>query len=315
MKRRRLAVCIAAASFAIGALVTVARAWPWLAAPDPARVATAWGTVELASVTPPPLSSDVDAYAAFFGAVRSASTTLTKLDGRDVTVRNEDTLPGDVHESLERLVAWAAASKDAPGRTLAVSACSDEARDAVTVARLANVAFRSRPSEARVDAFVRLAAHLRRHGGLVEHRVGVRILELALRSLPAGAKAPPLLRANRASVDELRGAIARDAICVDDMFARGQGNGERVSAEQSPKAPWLARRFVRADRERAMLRMQAGERLAECAAAKDDGRAFGECWARAVERDDVPSVMSRAVAVIPPSIDEALALQRDVLSR
>lgn len=145
--------------------------------------------------------------------------------------------------------------------------------------------------------------------------VGVRILEHALRSVPGGAKAPPFFHPYRASVDELRGAMARDAVCIDDMFARGQGNDERASADQSPKAPWLARRFVRADRERAMLRMQAGERLAECAATKDDGRAFVECWTRAIERDDVPSVMSRAVAVNPPPIDEALALQRDVLSR
>lgn len=314
--RGRIAIGVAV-SFAIGAAVTFVRAWPWMVAPEPARVAKAWSIVELAAVTPPPPPSEVDAYAAFLGAVRAASATLTKLDApRDVLPRGEDTLPGDVHESLERLVAWSEASNASPGgRTLPASACSGEARDVVTIARLANVAFRSRPSDARVDAFVRLAARLRRAGALVEHRVGIRILELALRSVPAGAKAPAVFHERRADVDELRGAIARDALCIDDMFARGQAKDERVTAEQSPKAPWVARRFVRIDRERAMLRVQAGERLAECDAANDDGRTFVECYARAIERDDVPSVMSRAVAVRPPPIDEALALQREVLSR
>lgn len=312
--RARISIGVAVVS-AIAVAVSFAHAWPWMAAPDPARVAKAWQIVEQASVTPPPPPSDEEVYAAFLGAVRSASPTLAKLDApRDVLPRDEDTLPGDVHESLERLVAWADASKQWLGRTQ-MRACREEGRETLAIMRLAKVAFRSRPSEARVDAFVLLAAHLRRSGDLLQHRVGAETLELALRHLPAGAKARPAFHTHRADADELRGAMARDAICIDEMFARGQANDERVTREQSPKAPWLARRFVKPDRERAMLRMQAGERLAECEAGKDDGRGFVDCWRRAGERDDVPSVMAPAVAVMPPPIDELLALQRDVLAR
>jgi hypothetical protein len=310
--RRKIILAIVLV-LALGIVVSFVRAWPWLAAPAPERVAKAWDTVERAAVTPPVPPFDADAWAAFLDATRAASPTLTKLDARDMAARSEETLPGDVDESLVRLVAWAEASKNAPGRASPVSACGD-AREVVSIARLANVAFRARPSETRVEAFVRASAHLRRSGGLLQHRVGVRILELALRSVPAGTKPALVFRDLRATVDELRGAMARDALCIDEMFARGPANDERVTAEQAPKAPWLARRLVRIDRERAMLRLQAGERLAECAGPDDDGRTFAQCYARAVERDDVPSVMSRAVAVNPPPIDEVLTLQRDVLS-
>lgn len=277
--------------------VSVGRAWPWMASPPPERVAKAWAVVERAAAEPVSPPSDAPALAAFMDALRAKTI--------------------DENDALEKLVVWSRASRGAPTPT---NACT-QGRPIVALARLSESAFRTSLSAERIEAFVRLAAHLRRAGTLFEHRVGMAILERALRSLPHEERAPAVFRELRANVEELHGALARDAICVDALFAEAGALGserERVTSEQSPKAPWFARRFVRAERERAMLRLQAGERLAECASSNgddNDGAAFVECYRRVVERDDVPSVMSRAVAVIPPPIHELLALQREVLAR
>ena len=143
--------------------------------------------------------------------------------------------------------------------------------------------------------------------------VGIDILERALRwALERGEQVHRVFEERTASVDELRGAFARDALCIDPMLASEGGAGlDDARGTYGSDVPWFARRFVDARRERAMLRVFTGERLAACTA--DAGaHAFADCM-RGRSAATVPSVVVRMLEVRAPDLSEMLALQREVL--
>ena len=304
MKPRARIVVAVLAALAIAMIVYVARAWPWLASPDAARTEQAWKVVREAAVTPPAPVSSEQKYRALLDATSAARSTIATLDREDHP-RREESWPENVRETLDKLVAWAEASE---GSTTP----SCERARVIDLVALAKVAFRAQPDERRAVAFVRLSARLRRAGNLLEHRVGLSILEHALRWASAREGLPSnAFRELRADVTELRGAFARDAMCIDEAVT-GAAGLEDMTRVGEGEIPWIARRFARPARERAMLRLFTGERLAACTA--EDGRAFAECMQKRAGTA-VPSLLVRMADVAAPDISETLALQRAVLAR
>ncbi len=305
MKSRVRIVVAVLAALAIAAIVYVVRAWPWLEAPDDVRTEQAWRVARDAAVARPSPASNETKYRALLEAASAARSTIATLEREDHP-RREETWPDNVHETFEKLVVWADASSGSP----APPGC--ERPRVIELPALAKIAFRAEPDERRVVAFLRLSARLRRIGNLLEHKIGLVILEQALRWAAARPGPPPsAFQELRADVTELRGAFARDAMCIDEMMAGAQGH-EDMSRVGDGQIPWIARRFVRPARERAMLRVFTGERLAAC--ADEDARAFAECM-RGRPGAAVPSVVVRMADVAAPDITETLALQRDVLAR
>jgi hypothetical protein len=117
---------------------------------------------------------------------------------------------------------------------------------------------------------------------------------------------------------ELRAALAREAMCSDALLetvmredgtrARSDGAGSSMGPST---VPWHARRFVEMERERRMVRLWAGQRLARCATASDEDLAFDACIRQDDARELPKSVVVQAMAIaVPRSVASQLDAYR-----
>lgn len=255
--RRRIAIAVAIVVVAFGVYVWVS-VWPWLAAPDPAKVDAAWKSVEAAVKDSKPAPAAGEKLDAFLAAVRAAKPELEQL-AKQANARTDDTLPEKTHAALDALSAWAdGAGVDEGAPTCPKGALLDPAFDIITMWRLASTALTTPPVAPRTLALTKLSERLRRRGPLLHYVVGMKILERLLEHAAVNPQGlPRFLKETNADAAEMRSALARDELCADAIF------DEELPGDfgKDELAPVLARPFLSKKRERAMFRLFVGERI------------------------------------------------------
>lgn len=294
--KRKILVALAVMAVAAGLYFRIVM-WPWLAAPEKSDVDRAWAAVERGLAEgPAPRHDDEEAFRTLGAKTRRAGEDLARLSrlGGD---RNDETLPESVHDALVALDTWAKTIGDEERKLH----CDREAAAQYLYASLADVALLAHPDDARITSFVKLSERLRRRGTFVSYAIGMRVLDYAMDAGDRAGAWPAALRETGVDTKELRGALAREASCIDELFEGATSSFfARDASVGRDYAPWFARAFVRPERERAMVRLTLGSRLERCEGAIADARAYLDCANPKIDDlDALPkSVGARAVVAV-----------------
>lgn len=165
--------------------------------------------------------------------------------------------------------------------------------------------------EDRAREVLATSTRLRRQGPLLDFVIGLRLFEQVLGWAERNERGKALVREGALDLDELRGALAREAVCLDrmldDLPAVAAGEGSTPQG-----APWPAALLLRRDRERAMLRLRWGEKVGRCAGAVA-AATFHAC-VTTPPIESVPSVLVQALEPVVPEVTGLLARQERLLS-
>lgn len=314
--RRRIFAAVGLVALVVGGVGAreVARAWPWLAKPAPERVERGFQVIEEADAASPSLSSDEALFGALARALERAGPALAEYK----TAGAGRALPQEALDAIDAAASWAAA----PGAA-AKRACGEDGLPGRETLDLAFAAIAR--DERGAVAMIKLSALLRRTRGPSSHALGTTILHAALLDADfRGRPAPEAFREAPLSIEELRGAYAREALCVDSLLGEGTlAVDERgihplheagYPSFAAREAPWLARVLASSGRERAALRSFAGERLDACRQEYADS--FLPCM-NDRSGAGAPSLSVRALTFSDrnPDFQRAIELQRKVLAR
>jgi hypothetical protein len=267
-------------------------AWPWIAEPDDAAVASAWSAVEKAAKESAPAPAADARFDALLAATKSAKKDLEAL-AKQGNARTDETLPQTVKAAFDALEAWAGGAGIDESPPVCVPSGT---LDFIAITYLSQVALVTPPIASHAAMLTTLSERLRRRGGLLHYAVGMKILDRLLERAALNPQGlPPYLKDTHADGRELRAAVARGHVCDDALF---EGAGGRLGMADAKEVPWVARPFVTVSRERRMVRLFFGEPM-RAASEVDDPAEIAKRLA--VRPSEMPkSVGVRAMAITPP---------------
>ncbi|HEY8080263.1 MAG TPA: hypothetical protein VIF62_39305, partial [Labilithrix sp.] len=312
MRKKRIALGVVAVVVVAACAWARLAMWPWLAAPEQGEVDREWALVGRAVDEGPKLRGGDDArFDAFAASLYGAKRDLETL-ARTENARTDETLPEKVHASVSALAAWAETASAADDRAMRCGV--HDKGPLYVVPTLAEMVLRAEPDEPRVRTFVALSERLRRGGTYVQWILGMHVLARVLDWAEASHAAPRFLVDTGADTRELRAAIARDAKCLDGFFdGATRASFAAPSTMEGDYVPWFARTIVRPERERAMVRREAGTRLERCEAALADAPRYLDCLAADVasDMDGLPKSVAVRMTLMPLRFhDEAKTFAR-----
>lgn len=282
--RRRRVVLFGLAALAFGFLLAVAifalRLYPWVAMPSEPRAAIEqrWHKVtELAKVRGGSGEESMLLEAA--QAFRSMSPP------GDATRVARSTLTEEQSKALDTLVHW-----HTEHGGFAERSCKDAdaqlSRGALPMFRLGQMALLAAEGandRVLVEAVLDMASQARRKGRLVEFAVGAELAQKAAEwSRDRGVAFPPAFNRFRPTVDELRRAMARDAVCVASLI-EGEGLSRappRFSSGAGARPPLG---IVRMNRERLLYQQEQGRLIERSIALGDDWKGIADLYDAAAQ--------------------------------
>jgi hypothetical protein len=296
-RRRRvilIAFALVAASFLVAIVVFAIRLYPWIRMPDEPRKAieARWKRVEVVAEVRDPNADDtmlVDSIKAFRGVSPPPN------DARTI---QRSALTEQQSQAITELMRW-----HARGSPFRARLCGDPSSglDAIAAFRLGQTALLTASGGediAVVEAVLALAAHERRKGHLIELSAGsdlaVRVAEW---SRDHKVPLPSRFVGYRPSVEEIRRAVAREAVCVLSLL--GPPGRFPFTFAASPPGPKTHERpplgLVRLERDRLVFEQYQGKLYETAYGARNDWKRVAEIYERAATEHPKSVVIDLAV--------------------
>lgn len=253
-----------------GAVLVAVRLAPWLTMPDePAEAIEArWKTVERLAELPPSKAKegDDDVLLDSIEAFRGWQPPKEEMPALPLNA-----LSAEQRKALGSFVRWKqqGASYVPPG---CGESFSRRERAAVPSFRLAQAALFTAHNARdlqRVEAVLALGKALRGSGRLIDFVIGTELAELSLVwSEKRNVKLPRTFRRYAPTLDDVRGALARDAVCTMKLLGKDDHSlGFRAPKLGAPDRQRPPLGIVRMDRERMVFKQFHGQALSKAVKA------------------------------------------------
>jgi hypothetical protein len=320
-RRWKRAIAIGLAVVFVGLLATGVwtgvRLAPWLRMPTEPKseIDERWKVVSRLAAPPPKKGGQE----ALLEATKKIGTVdLDRGKGPTPLVPNTE-LSEEQHQAISALLRWHRTRGGYLGE------CALDPKQpgiAIPAYRLAKATlFTSSGVESlpRVEAVLAMGAELRRGGKLVELTVGATIAKMGAEWAQArGVMFPPAYERYRPNVDEIRGALARDAVCtltlIDALKSPAYSIYDRRLGEPEQRPPFG---IVRMERERVVFQQFHGRVLNEALAAGADWKRVSQIYERALVQRPKSVLLEASLptASVIQSVGESMARYDQLVPR